>query len=640
MSRLRRLLQAALVGVMAVGTATIAPVTAQAAETVYTPPASGAWEVRGHGYGHGIGMSQWGARGAAQQGRSAGEILDFYYPGTTTNNIGNPQIRVQLSAFRSTAAATFWSPTGSANGVAVDGGGARVEGPGAFTVRLDAQGFVVDRTTAGGTETTRLPGNDMWVRTVDGVVAAPAGAGEGVWYRGAIRLVRTGETTYDVVNLLSMQEYLYGVVPREMPSGFDAAALQAQAVAARSYALSVSRPNASYDLCDTTACQVYGGRAAVTPAGKVTFNREAGSTNAAVDATGGQVRWYQGAVAFTQFSSSNGGHSRAGNKPYLVARPDPWSGAARNDTVHSWTAQLSVGAVQAKCPAGGTLQRLVLTSRDGRGDLGGRITGARVECTNGSTIVNTESALRFGLKSSWWVPTAAAAAPTGAGNGYYLSNSNSTGKADVVFRYGNPDDTVLVGDWDGNRSDTLAVRRGGTYHLSNSNTSGVASVVMGYGNPDDTVLVGDWDGNGTDTLAVRRGGTYFLSNSNSTGTADVVMGYGNPDDTVLVGDWDGNGTDTLAVRRGGTYFLSNSNSTGTADVVMGYGNPGDTVLVGDWDGNRSDTLAVRRGGTYFLSNSNATGVADIVMGYGNPDDITIVGDWDGNGTNTLGVRRP
>ncbi|MPV87661.1 SpoIID/LytB domain-containing protein, partial [Georgenia ruanii] len=628
--------QVAVIGILAGAAASVAPV-AQAAEAIYYPPASGAWEVRGHGYGHGVGLSQWGARGAAQQGRSANEILDFYYPGTATNNIGNPQIRVGLtSTFGSVTAASFWSPAGTGNAVAVDngGGGVRVEGAGMFNVRIDGQGFVVDRVTAGG-ETTRFPGNELWVRTINGVVASPAGAAEGVWYRGAIRLVRTGATTYDVVNHVSMQEYLYGVVPREMPAGWEAAALQAQAVAARSYALSVSRPANAYDLCDTTACQVYGGRAAVNPAGTMTFNRESGSSNAAVDATGGLVRWHQGAVAFTQFSSSNGGYTKAGSKPYLVAKPDPWSGAARNDTVSSWGAQLPVSAVQAKCPAGGTLQRLVITSRDGRGEWGGRITGARVECTTGNANVTGDAALRFGMKSSWWVPTAPAARATG----FFLSNSNATGTADIVFNYGDPGDTVLVGDWDGNRTDTLAVRRGGVYYLSNSNATGKADIVMAYGNPDDTVLVGDWDGDGVDTLAVRRGGVYYLSNSNATGKADIVMAYGNPDDTVLVGDWDGNGTDTLAVRRGGVYYLSNSNTTGKADIVMAYGNPGDTVLVGDWDGNGTDTLAVRRGGVYYLSNSNATGKADVVMGYGDPGDEVIVGDWDGNGTDTLGVRR-
>jgi SpoIID/LytB domain protein len=620
-----------LLGLAMVG---LVPVGAQAADTPYTPPASGAWEVRGHGYGHGIGMSQWGAQGAAQQGRSAGEILDFYYPGTTTNNIGNPEVRVLLTKLN-TGTTEFWSPAGTGYDVAAVGGGTQVVGSGSFTIRLDAQGFVLDRTTPAGTETTRFPGDDLWLQTVDGVVAAPAGAGEGVQYRNGVRLVRTGASTYDVVNILPLQQYLYGVVPREAPAGWRPAALQAQAVAARSYALAVRQAGKAYDLCDTTACQVYGGRAAVDRAGKVTFAREQASTNAAVDATGGQVRWYQGAVAFTQFSSSNGGHSRAGSRPYLIARPDPWSGAASGDTVSSWTATLPVSAVQAQCPNGGTLNRLVITSRDGRGDLGGRVTGARVECSTGNRNVTTESALRFGLKSSWWVPTAA---PDNT-PGFYLSNSNSTGTADVVFNYGNPDDTVLVGDWDGNRTDTLAVRRGHMYYLSNSNSTGKADVVMGYGNPDDVVLVGDWDGNGTDTLAVRRGHMYYLSNSNSTGKADIVMGYGNPDDEVLVGDWDGNGTDTLAVRRGHMYYLSNSNSTGRADVVMGYGNPDDVVLVGDWDGNRTDTLAVRRGHMYYLSNSNSTGKADIVMGYGNPGDEVLVGDWDGNGTDTLGVRR-
>ena len=177
------------------------------------------------------------------------------------------------------------------------------------------------------------------------------------------------------------------------------------------------------------------------------------------------------------------------------------------------------------------------------------------------------------------------------------------------------------------RKDTLAVRRGNRYYFKYAMSSGPADRVIGYGRANDTVLVGDWDGDGVDTLAVRRGNRYFVRNSISSGPADRVIGYGRANDTVLVGDWDGDGVDTLAVRRGNRYFVRNSISSGPADRVIGYGRASDKVLVGDWNGDRANTLAVRRGNTYYIKNSISSGPADRVIGYGKPGDMVLVGKW-------------
>ena len=238
-------------------------------------------------------------------------------------------------------------------------------------------------------------------------------------------------------------------------------------------------------------------------------------------------------------------------------------------------------------------------------------------------------------------PASARGGSIGGSGGQYFLNDGFTGVANTVFTYGEANDQVYVGDWDGNGTDTLAVRRGNTFYVRNSNTSGPADVVFSYGDPGDTVLVGDWDGNGTDTLAVRRGNTFFVKNSVTTGIADTVFSYGDPGDTVLVGDWDGNGTDTLVVRRGGQYFVKNDLNTGIADTVFSYGDPGDAVLVGWWSaGQTGDTLGVRRGNMYYLRDSRTSGVADTVFAYGDPTDTAFVGDWNGDGVDTIGVRRP
>ncbi|PJM74074.1 hypothetical protein CS006_02715 [Bifidobacterium primatium] len=239
--------------------------------------------------------------------------------------------------------------------------------------------------------------------------------------------------------------------------------------------------------------------------------------------------------------------------------------------------------------------------------------------------------------------TVADAANTGGktlkGATYYFANSLKGGKADSVIVYGKPSDVTLVGDWDGDGKDTLAVRRGNTYYVKDSISGGKADKTIAYGRANDMVLVGDWDGDGKDTFAVRRGNVYYFKNSISGGQADRVIGYGKASDTVLVGDWDGDGKDTLAVRRGNTYYVKDSISGGEADTVVAYGRANDTVLVGDWDGDSSDTFAVRRGNTYFFKNTITSGVADVTIAYGRANDRVLIGDWNADGSDTLAVRR-
>ncbi|WP_193312996.1 CAP domain-containing protein [Georgenia subflava] len=226
----------------------------------------------------------------------------------------------------------------------------------------------------------------------------------------------------------------------------------------------------------------------------------------------------------------------------------------------------------------------------------------------------------------------------GSGSTYYLSDTFST-EANTVFTYGGPTDQVYVGDWDGDGTDTLAVRRGATFHVRNANSSGPESHRFTYGRPGDVVLVGDWDGDGTDTLAVRRGAVYHVKNDLAGGPADQQVVYGRASDVVLVGDWDGDGDDTFAVRRGAEYHVKNSIAPGRADQVAVYGRAGDQVYVGDFDGDGDDTLTVRRGPQYFIANAIRAGAADRTVVYGRGTDTTMVGDWNGDGTDSLGVRR-
>ncbi len=183
-------------------------------------------------------------------------------------------------------------------------------------------------------------------------------------YRGSMALVKWGSSGR-TINRVLVEDYVRGVVPAEMPTSWPADAVRAQAVAARSYAvrLRTNRRYPSYDLCDTTACQVYRGMGAETTGG-----------DAAVRATAGTILTYRGTVALTQFASSNGGHSAQGDYPYLRPQPDPYDGAVRSQ---AWTRTIAATDIERRWPSVGTLCGAAGHRRDGAGAWGGRVGTSR-----------------------------------------------------------------------------------------------------------------------------------------------------------------------------------------------------------------------------------------------------------------------
>ena len=169
---------------------------------------------------------------------------------------------------------------------------------------------------------------------------------------------------------------------------------------------------------------------------------------------------------------------------------------------------------------------------------------------------------------------------------FYLRNSNTSGPADVSFPYGNVGDKPICGDWNGDGVDTVGVVRnsgsllGGsnTWYLRNSNSGGKADLSFGYGNTGDKPVVGDWNGDRTDTPGVVRNNTWYLRNSNTAGTADASFGYGNTGDLPVVGDWNADGVDTPGIVRGDIWYLRNSNTPGNADLAFAYGDTSDVFL--------------------------------------------------------------
>ncbi|HEU5035311.1 MAG TPA: SpoIID/LytB domain-containing protein [Mycobacteriales bacterium] len=428
----------AAAGVAAGGPATAA--TGSSAATFAVPP-SGVFTVQGHGWGHGHGMSQYGAYGAAKvRGLSYQQILAFYYPHTTlTGQPMSTQVRVLVHGVAARQLAVAPRPATS--------------GPAApLTVSTDASGLppctlpstldgttpvqqwrakVVDTSsgarvrlqasTDGSTwHRAVAPGCDPgWRQPIDGSVTFDNGGitrlvrstGSTADYRGSLRAAFTGSRIYGV-NVVRLEAYLRSVVPSEMPSSWSPAALQAQAVAARTYAsYEIAHPKnrAYYDVYDDTRDQMYVG-----------VGGEAPSSDAAIAATqdrktrtAGVLVDEQGHPAFTQFSSSDGGWTVDGGQPYLPAQKDPYDGLVPS-SVHTWTAKLSAAAINAQFRGQiGTLQSLAITGRDGNGAWGGRVTELTLNGSAGSvTITGATFRYYLGLRSEWFRVLVPPAAPT------------------------------------------------------------------------------------------------------------------------------------------------------------------------------------------------------------------------------------
>lgn len=381
-------------------------------------PADGVLHLEGHGWGHGHGLSQWGAQGAALSGLGATAILDRSYPGTQQVVAPARMVRVELSADEGRDTVVW-----AADGLAVsDTGGAPTTlptgadhqrwratvGPSSYTLEsFDGSGWQ----SYGGQLTGPVAFTDSAALVRVGLPDTTSRA-----YRGSVAAVRTGAGSQVTVDTLPLEDYLRGVVPRESPSSWQPAALQAQAVAARSYAsyLADHAPaGRAWDLCDSDACQVYGGARLYAGSGEAPL--EAPSTDAAVAATAGVVRTWQGAAIFAEFSSSDGGWSATGSQPYLAAGPDPYDAVDPGNVNHSWTATLPAVAVLARWPQLGRLVSVEVAARDGNGDWGGRVQavalhGAAADgtptsvSTTGASLAALSSwpAVADGLRSPWW----------------------------------------------------------------------------------------------------------------------------------------------------------------------------------------------------------------------------------------------
>ena len=345
--------------------------------------------IEGKGFGHGVGMAQDGAFAMANEGSSAAKILSHFYPGTATARRtatvrvgvhespgpvvvvlpGGGEVRDSPSGPQSPGFPVTVGPGGSVQ-LAFDGSnyvvtpvsGAAINRVAAAPAPVPARppaspvagapvppappptglldpllqalippaGSPTASPPAQGGLTGTVPASQNDARSGRGLWAVPKGAatvalpGSGRSYRGTVVATAAGRGL-QLINEVDVEQYLRGMA--EVPASWPAAALQAQAIAARTFAVRAAATGKT--LCDDQRCQVYVGAGAEDPA-----------TDAAATATRGQVLTYQGALAETVYSASAGGVSATAEEgfgpgspdlpylqpvPYAVGDPQPWA---------------------------------------------------------------------------------------------------------------------------------------------------------------------------------------------------------------------------------------------------------------------------------------------------------------------------
>jgi SpoIID/LytB domain protein len=356
--------------------------------------------VEGRGWGHGRGMSQHGALGyAVDHGWTWQQILAHYYSNTTEGSIPlDAMVTTRLTAVAGQDT-IVWRPGGLLH---TDATGDALAP--AWRVRPVEGGYAVDRgeNCAGPwVEAAVVPAAAVRVFAPDPHAGGDyrqllgvCQAGGTRFYRGEIHAYRDGAGAHQTRNLVGMEQYLRGVVPRESPAGWASAgggrgvnALAAQAVAARSYARAENRDPGRAMTCDTQACQVYSGAFWLPNGATEAQAMEDPRTDAAIAMTAGVIRLLGGAPARTEYSSSSGGWTAGGTFPAVQDHGDAVSG----NRVHTWREEVRVSAIEAAWPQIGRFGSVEVLARNGLSHWGGRVTQLRLHGTAGSiTITGNE----------------------------------------------------------------------------------------------------------------------------------------------------------------------------------------------------------------------------------------------------------
>ncbi len=342
----RRVLTGAMAATFAISTlGTGLPVAhASALSAAIAPAAIPTFTLNGRGYGHGVGLSQYGARGFAAHGKTGEWIATYYYPGTAIGTATARSISVNIDrqaiydsgseSYNAGYTRTYWRVRPGHYGGKLKVDGVSTWGDATYQVEPDpadndkvrvvntSTGKVVHAAASSidMAETGQSP-NLVQVIGTSGVYNQTY-----VRYRGKL-VFKALDGRVSAVNLLPMDSYLYGVVPRESPSSWPLEALRAQAIVARSYAWT-----SSGTLYCTTSSQVYNGHSHGSDRTATTMH-EASRSNEAVSSTSGKYVKYGTEVVKAFFYSSSGGHT--------ARIEDIWPGTGEPSTTHPFRRAVS-----------------------------------------------------------------------------------------------------------------------------------------------------------------------------------------------------------------------------------------------------------------------------------------------------------
>lgn len=636
----------------------------------------------GGGWGHSVGMSQYGAYGMSKEGYSAGQIISHFFTGASVGAAGaaytNP-LWVNLSVVVGSATFTV-KETGGSPGVPVtvsDGGtSVQVAVGETFTVTNNGLGGCTLSAPAG-----ELSGSCHFDVDWDGWVASPTtlvqldGCSNGTtcqYARGSLRIRPHSDAWKFNVSLeIAVEDYVLGLA--EMPSSWGNSggmeALKAQAIAARSYALRTAADRgdpASRPIC---WCQLY---ATTVDQSYIGWVPGSGHWTTAVQATAGQVVTHPSSGAGVPvkafYSSSTYGWTESSangfggvEQSWLQEVDDHWSANPDLNPFARWSKQFTGAQLAAILNAQGGTQLATVTSisvktcSDSGAALSLRFHGAgnyrdvATRHLRGWLGLRSMQVLNVGAPppATFPCPSPIGDLPQGSlpgdlvesvglhdpSSGIFTLHDPAQGL--LNFYYGNPADIPYSGDWNGNGVTTLGLYRQSTgfLFLRNTNDQGVAHIQIYYGNPGDIPIAGDWDGDGVQTVGIYRPSNqrFYLRNTNTQGVADVDFVFGNGGDQPIAGDWNGDERDTIGVYRPSTKMLYLSNTLGGgADIVYHYEGAqfGDRVIVGDWNGDGVDTVGVFRPSTAtFYLRDDFTGGADYIFTFGDSSLTPVSGLW-------------
>ena len=358
-----------------------AALTALASLAAFAPSAHAAvsWVVHGRGFGHGVGMSAYGAYGYALHGKSYQFILGHYFSGTTIGTVEGPRVvRVLLDISGDDVGFTRAT---SACGEALDP---------ARSYQAHRSGNAVVLRSSSGKPLANCGGK---LRAAGKGTIEIAGLGT---YRGALESVPTESDAgaLNVVNAVAVDQYVKGVIPNESPPSWPQEELKAQAVASRSFALTGSVGGNGFDLYADTRSQVYEG-----------LESEYTSSNAAAEATRGEVvtlrRQSRRDPLLGLFRRPHREHPEHLWRPRdplpAVVSPDPFDGVC---PLHEWTLRFSGPEISAKLSAylQGKLKQVVITKRG----VSPRIISAKLIGTGGvSTVSGEQLEVALGGYDTW-----------------------------------------------------------------------------------------------------------------------------------------------------------------------------------------------------------------------------------------------